>query len=252
MNMAVNARDAMPRGGRITIKTQACTFDEESKSYNADAKAGNYACLSIEDTGKGMSKETIGHIFEPFYTTKGVGKGTGLGLSVVFGIIKQHNGWISVYSEPGQGTSFKIYIPIVTEKKKRKTEEPLKGLKGRGEVILVVEDESGVLAYARRVLERNNYTVLTTSSASEALAVFEKEKGKIDLVFSDIVLPDMNGIELMDKLATEAPKLRFLLTSGYTEKDEEVSKRLEEEGIVFIQKPYSMTTLLKLFRNVLK
>ena len=252
MNLAVNARDAMPKGGRITIRTYTLSFDKESVISYPDAKPGDYACLSIEDTGTGMSKETIGHIFEPFYTTKGIGKGTGLGLSVVYGIIKQHNGWINVYSEPDKGTSFKIYIPVVKEEKEAKTEEPLENFKGKGEVILVVEDESGVLAYAKRVLEKNNYKVFTASTALEALTVFKKEKGKIDLVFSDIVLPDINGVELMDKLAPKAHGLRFLLSSGYTERDENVGKRLEEEGIDFIQKPYSMTPLLKAIRESLK
>jgi two-component system cell cycle sensor histidine kinase/response regulator CckA len=251
MNLAVNARDAMPKGGRIIIRTQSCSFEEETIQPYSDAKVGDFACLFIKDTGAGMDKETLKHIFEPFYTTKETGKGTGLGLSTVFGIVKQHGGWINVYSEPDKGTSFMIYIPIVKEEKEEKVKESVEDLKGKGEVVLVVEDESGVLAFAKKVLEKNNYKVLAASTAKEALKVFEKEEGKIDLVFSDIVLPDINGIELMDKLTAKAPKLRFLLSSGYTERDENVSKRLQEEGIEFIQKPYSMASFLKAIRGAL-
>jgi PAS domain S-box-containing protein len=252
-NLVVNAGDAMPEGGAITIKTENVTLDEEYSRNNPETRPGKFIRLSVADTGSGMDKETLTHIFEPFFTTKGLGKGTGLGLSVIYGIIKQHNGWINVYSESGHGSVFKIYLPAgsVVEKKKAEKKVPAEKLKGSGERILLVEDEDSVARYTERVLKKNGYVVFVAHNFEETLEVFEKQKGNFDLIISDMVLPDKTGLEIVDELISRKPKLNIIFTSGYLD-DKSQWPVIQERGYKFLQKPFEINDILRAVKETLK
>jgi PAS domain S-box-containing protein len=251
MNLSVNARDAMPQGGKLFIKTENVTIDEEyCHTYHA-GRPGHFVCLSVSDTGTGMDQLTQDHIFEPFFTTKGEGKGTGLGLSVVLGIVQQHKGWINVYSEPGHGTTFKVYFPSSSARaeQKGKEEAPLASLEGKGERIMVVEDQAEVRELAVEILTSNGYSAFPVSSAKEAKELFEKENGKFDLVFSDVVLTDTTGILLVEELLRRW-KFKVMITSGYT--DEKANwDFIKEKNFRFLHKPYTVRDLLLAVREVL-
>ena len=251
MNLVVNARDAMPQGGTITIRTQNVHIDEEYCKTHKDARPGAFACLSITDTGTGMDPGTMEHIFEPFFTTKEVGKGTGLGLSVVYGIVKQHEGWIVVESRPGGGTTFKMYLPSSYVKVERKAAEKvsIEKFKGKGERILVVEDQDEVRSLAIDVLKGNGYAVFPAENAKKARELFAQEKGGFDLVFSDVVLPDVSGIRLFEELST-GRNLRVLFSSGYSD-DKAGLGVIKEKNYSFLQKPYSVQALLVAVREAL-
>ncbi len=255
MNLAVNARDAipMPEGGNLTIKTENVTLDEDYCTLVPEARPGKFVCLSVEDTGSGMDKEIIPHIFEPFFTTKKGEKGTGLGLSVVYGIVKQHEGWINVYSEPRQGSTLKVYLPTFSIKQKDQIKKTvsLPKLQGRGERILLVEDEQRVREFTTRVLRENGYVVFDAGNAKEALNIFEREKGNFHLVFSDIVLPDKSGSLLAEQLLSRKPELSVLLCSGYTDKRSQWPL-MREKGFRFLQKPYSLADLLQAIREAMQ
>jgi|GEM_PF-545573 len=252
MNLAVNARDAMPEGGELTIKTENITIDQNYCKVISEARPGQFVCMSIADTGTGMDKEIIPRIFEPFFTTKGLGRGTGLGLSVVYGIIKQHKGWIEAYSEPGLGTTFKIYLPATSGKPEEKTEKAIsiQDLQGSGERILVVEDEEGVRELAKKGLGENGYIVFSATNAKEAMDIFEKEKGDFDLIFSDIVLPDKSRLYLVEKILESNPGIHILLSSGYAD-DKSQWATIRERGFRFLQKPYTIPTLIRAVREVI-
>ncbi|MDY7036256.1 MAG: PAS domain S-box protein [Thermodesulfobacteriota bacterium] len=252
MNLCVNARDAMPEGGAIHIKTENITLDLESCRDMPEARPGKYVRLSVADTGVGMDEETVQRIFEPFFTTKGVGVGTGLGLSVVYGIVKEHKGWIEVQSEPIMGSTFRIYLPAVSIKVEKKTEHiiSLEGLQGNGERILLVEDEEGVREFAVSAFRENGYIVFEEKNVKDALDIFEKEKGNFQLIFTDVVLPDQNGIHLVNKLLGRKPGLRVLLSSGYTDQKSH-RQILVDRGFPYLQKPYSIMKLLKTVKDVL-
>jgi len=252
MNISVNARDAMRDGGTLTFNTKNIKIDDSYIGMYTYARTGRFVCLSIEDSGTGMDKETQEHIFEPFFTTKGVGEGTGLGMSVVYGIIKEHEGWINLYSEPGKGTTFKIYLPasFTREKPKPITKDIAKSIHGKGERILLVEDEETVLATTKKMLEEMGYSITVAGTATEATEVFEKEKGSFDLLFTDTILPDTNGIELIDQLIKKKPDLKVLLSSGYA--GAKVQRDIiQERRFPFVQKPYDMTELLALINQIL-
>jgi PAS domain S-box-containing protein len=252
MNLAVNSRDAMPEGGKLTIKTENVTLDEDYRRIGPEAWPGEFVCLSIEDTGIGIDKEAIEHIFEPFFSTKK--SGTGLGLSVVYGIVKQHKGWINVYSEPGQGTTFKIYLPAISisiRPEEETKEISFSELQGSGQRILLVEDEAGVREFASRVLRENGYIVVEAATAEEALNIFEKEKGKFHLIFSDVVLPDKTGLQLVDQLLAVKPKLTVVMSSGYTDQ-KSLWPAIKERGFRFLQKPYSLTDLLRAVKETIE
>jgi len=253
VNLAVNARDAMPQGGRLTIRTENIILDPLQSQGIPEARPGRFVRLSIEDTGVGMSAEVVQHLFEPFFTTKGVGKGIGLGLAAVYGIVQQHGGWINVYSAPGQGAIFRIYLPALPGAVERRTAEaiPLAKLRGNGERILLVEDERDVRAFASRALSRSNYVVLEAGRMAEALAIFAREKGEFDLVFSDVVLPDGSGLHLVDELLSRKPTLKVLLSSGYTD-DKSRWAIIREKGFPFLQKPYSLIDLLRVVQAVIQ
>jgi len=251
MNLVVNARDAMSEGGKLTIKTENATIDEHYCKIYSYARSGKFVCLSFEDTGVGMDKETISHIFDPFFTTKEVG--TGLGLSVVFGILKQHKGWVNVYSEPGQGSSFRVYLPALSQKGKVEAEDTIsvQGLQGRGERVLLVEDEEMLREFATGVLHENGYIVFTAKNVKEALDLFQREKEKFHLIFSDVVLPDKTGIELAQHFLSRNPELKVLLTSGYMDAKSQWTK-IQERGFNFVQKPYTLAGLLKAVKKAIK
>jgi PAS domain S-box-containing protein len=251
MDLTVNARDAMPGGGKLFIKTENVTIDDEYCRTSKKARPGRFVCLSISDTGTGMDELTQDHIFEPFFTTKEAGKGTGLGLSVVFGIVQQHKGWINIYSEPGHGTTFKVYFPSTTATPGQPTKEeaPLTSLQGKGERIMVVEDHAEVRAIAVEMLATNGYSAFPVSSAKEAIELFEKENGKFDLVFSDVILTDMAGTLLVKELLKRW-KFGVVITSGYT--DEKAHwDFIKGNNYRFLHKPYTMQRLLQAVKDVL-
>ncbi|MGA1797109.1 MAG: PAS domain S-box protein, partial [bacterium] len=251
VNLSVNACDAMPHGGKLIIRTKNMVFDEEQCVMVPEARPGRFVCLSFEDTGIGMDKTTLSHIFEPFFTTKGPGEGTGLGLSTVYGIVKQHEGFITVYSEPGQGTTFKVYLPVPSIDLETAPEEhgSLNALQGQGERILLVEDEDGVRRFARKALSKNGYTVFEAGCAQEAMDIFDREKGNFLLVLSDVVLPDQNGIQLVDRLLSKNRNLMVILSSGYSDQRSQWPL-ICERNFKFIKKPYTALNLLQAVKDV--
>jgi CheY-like chemotaxis protein len=251
MNLVVNAREAMPNGGKITIKTENVALSGEDCKGIPEARPGKFVCLSVIDTGVGMEKAVIPNIFEAFFTTKGDGKGTGLGLSVVYGIIKRHNGWISLCSEPGQGSIFKVYLPASSAKPETETKEaiPLGELQGSGEGILLVEDREEARKLVTRGLRKNGYVVFEAASAEEAEDVFEREKGNLDVLFTDVILPDKSGLQLADQLLSHKPDFRVLLSSGFIGDKDEWSF-IRQRGLRFLQKPYTLVELLRAISEV--
>ncbi|NIM18557.1 MAG: response regulator [Candidatus Aminicenantes bacterium] len=251
MNLSVNAVDAMSTGGILTIKTENTTITEEKSKRIPSSQPGRFVCLSIFDNGLGIEKKVIPHIFEPFFTTKK--SGTGLGLSVVYGIVKQHNGWIHVDSKPGEGSTFKIYFPALDAGEEEGVEQQTfpGEFAGNGEKILLVEDEAGVRKVAVKALRDYGYEVMEAETAQQGLDIFKKQKGNIQLVVSDIVLPDRNGIELTREISAIQPGIKILLTSGYSDQRAKWSE-VVKEGIPFLQKPYSLGDLLKHVQEVLK
>jgi len=211
-----------------------------------EARPGSLVCIRVQDTGVGMDEETMERIFEPFFTTKGTGQGTGLGLSVVYGIVKDHGGWTHVESQPGRGTTLEVFLPITPDDSVRDAPDaiPVEMPEGKGEHILVVEDEEDVRTVATRTLSRYGYEVVAVSNAREALAAFQDLGGKVDLLFSDVVLPDEDGLWLIDKLRSRKPKLGVLLASGYTD-DKSQWPVIRRRGFGFINKPYKVEDLLK-------
>jgi len=244
MNLAVNAKDAMPEGGKLTIKTENIVLDEKSAESIPDARAGEAVRLTVADTGVGMSKELVSRIFEPFFTTKEAGKGTGFGLAVVYSTVKQHNGWITVESEPGLGTTFRIYFPVMMKKREAgAAHKDERSAPGKGEKILLVEDDPKVLDFTRMALSRHGYNVAAAGNAAEALEVFEKEKEDIQMVLCDMVLSDQSGLHLVDQLLEKKPDMAVVFTSGFLEASQRLL--LNGKGYRYLQKPYSMLSLLK-------
>ncbi len=251
LNLAVNARDAMPQGGQLTIETKNVTLDEEYAEHNLEVEAGPYVMLAVSDTGVGMDAETQARVFEPFYTTKEPGVGTGLGLSMVYGIVKQSGGHIKVYSELGQGTTFKVYLPRVEETVKfSDTEEaPAMALQG-SETVLVVEDEDLLREVMARSLRLYGYKVLEARQGEEALRLSEDYSKTIHLLVTDVVMPRMNGRELAQSLMRSRPEMKVLYMSGYTE-NAIVRQGILEPGTVFVQKPFRPVALVAKVREAL-
>jgi PAS domain S-box-containing protein len=252
MNLVVNARDAMPHGGSLTIETSTVEMDKAVSDKYASVHSGAHVMIRVTDTGCGMSEDVQQHIFEPFFTTKGVGKGTGLGLSTVYGIIKQSDGYISVESEVGQGTTFKMYLPRVEEAQtadvKKVVEQPVPP---RGtETILLVEDEEMVRNMTRTILESNGYKVLTATDGKDALSFCESYGGKIDMMLTDVIMPHMSGKMLAEQLAPQRPEMGVLYMSGYTD-DAIVHHGALEEGIAFLPKPFTPDALAFKVREIL-
>jgi hypothetical protein len=252
MNLAVNARDAMPDGGEISIEITHVDLNETSAKNRPEMEPGTYVQLTISDTGIGMDEATQSHIFEPFFTTKGSGLGTGLGLSTIYGIVKQANGSIWVYSEPGRGTTFKIYLPRVREgivprnEPKPEVERVLRGDK----TILVVEDQAEIRKLTQEILERYGYKVLTAASGGEGLLVAERHTGPIELMLTDVVMPGMTGRELANRLQPLRPAMKVLYMSGYTD-HVVVHRGIVDLGVAYLQKPFTPEELAGKIRGIL-
>lgn len=250
-NLAVNARDAIAGNGKLTIETGEAVFDEAYCANHLGYVPGEYLLMAVSDNGHGMDKATMSHLFEPFFTTKDVGLGTGLGLATVYGIVRQNNGFINVYSEPGEGTSFKIYLPRNREASAATRTESVKVVQMRGaETILVVEDEEAILGLCRAMLEGLGYTVLTGKTPEEAIRGAEEGSGPIHLLITDVVMPQMNGRDLASRLRTILPGLKCLFMSGYTA-NVIAHQGVLEEGVAFIAKPFSFEELAKRVRATL-
>jgi two-component system cell cycle sensor histidine kinase/response regulator CckA len=251
INLAVNARDAMPQGGKLTIETANVFLSSDYARQHLDVLPGDYVMLAISDNGTGMSAETQAHIFDPFFTTKEVGKGTGLGLATVYGIVKQSGGHIWVYSEDGVGTTFKIYLPQVIEQAEQaKAEDTSNDFPGGTETILLVEDEEIVRRLTCRMLEDCGYTVLEACNGVEALSMYEEHDQRIDLLMTDVVMPQIGGRKLAESLVPIYPYMRILYTSGYTD-DAVVRHGVIDAGTNFIQKPYTPHGLARKVREIL-
>jgi two-component system, cell cycle sensor histidine kinase and response regulator CckA len=250
VNLAVNSRDAMPKGGQLLITTSAVNVDAAYVHQHPEARTGRFVALSVTDTGCGMPKDTLERIFEPFFTTKEVGKGTGLGLATVYGIIKQHQGWIDVTSEINLGTTFKIYFPATGKPVEISSETPAAKVRGGSETILLVEDEPVLRELAKVILHDYDYRVLEACSGVEALKVFEENDGKIDLLLTDMVMPEgMSGRELAQELKSRKPELKVIYTSGYS--SDVMGEDAELRDVKFLQKPYPPPRLAQVVRECL-
>jgi len=251
LNLAVNARDAMPGGGKLTIATENTELDAIAvRRYSYPVKPGRYVLLSVSDTGAGMTSETQAHIFEPFFTTKEKGKGTGLGLATVYGVVKQSDGYIQVHSELGAGAAFKIYLPLVDQPADPEQKGPdSKPLRGGGETILLVEDEDMLRKLTRNVLELLGYSVLEAADGKLACEISQRENRPIDLLLTDVVMPGMNGPALAAQLTAARPTLTVLYTSGYT--GQAVGHGVIPEGCHFIAKPFTREDLARKVREAL-
>ncbi|MCB0281015.1 MAG: response regulator [Calditrichae bacterium] len=242
-NLCINARDAMPDGGDLIVKTKNIILQNERLTVTGKMPPGKYICFTVSDTGLGMDNETIRHIFEPFYTTKDIGYGTGLGLSIVYGLIKQHNGFIDCTSKVGEGTTFDMYFPWHADSKTaEKSQQPKRDLKGN-ETVLIAEDEADLILYLKESLELYGYNVMIAHNGAKALEIFEQNHQKIDMIISDVVMPEMGGIELRLVAQNIKPQLKFLLISAYTNRI--------EPGVPFLQKPFQTEELATYVRDIL-
>jgi PAS domain S-box-containing protein len=253
LNLAVNARDAMPQGGKLTIETSNVTLDESYARYHAGVRPGEYVMLAISDTGSGMDADTQSHIFEPFFSTKGT-KGTGLGLSTVYGIVKQSGGYIWVYSEPGKGTTFKVYLPRMVEPGEFAAAQPADATPQTQpqpiETILIVEDETNLRRMARQFLENQGYTVLEAADGVAALQICVAHPSRIHLLLTDVIMPGMNGRELAQRVLEQRPDAKVIYMSGYTENAIGTNGTLDT-GITLLQKPFTLQALKQKVREVL-
>jgi len=251
MNLAVNARDSMPEDGKLIINTANVSLFEEDTRSHPEAKPGDYVLLTVSDTGHGMDKETLEHIFEPFFTTKGTGKGTGLGLSMVYGLVKNHNGHIECYSEPGNGTTFKLYFPEVKkvvdkDPHRQKSASPL----GGSEIILMVDDEKYIRDIGEEVLSKFGYTVITASNGESALKIYREKQAEISLIILDLIMPGMGGRRCFEEILKVNPSAKVVIASGYAA--DGLSKEALAAGVRnFVGKPYDFNQMLEVVRKVL-
>jgi CheY-like chemotaxis protein len=253
MNLAVNARDAMPKGGRLVISVDQITVDDRHAQLHTEARAGDFVRLRVSDTGCGMDATTLAHIFEPFFTTKEVGKGTGLGLATAFGIVKQHGGWIEVVSELGKGTSFFIYFGVVHRAAEVEAGEtkPADLVRGGGETILLVEDEELLGDMVEGILSELGYRIIKAKSGVEAFQIWETQGDSIDLLLTDMVMPGgITGRDLAEEMQAVKPALKIVFMSGYTA-DESVKNVTNPFSSMFLQKPYTGESLAKTVRDCL-
>ena len=252
VNLLLNARDAMPDGGRLDVTTREVTLGEEATRVNPEARAGRFACLTVADTGAGISEENLTKLFEPFFTTKEIGKGLGLGLPTVYGIVKQHDGWIEVSSELGRGTTIRVYLPIADEEAESTRSGPEGELSTSGrETILVVEDETPLRRVVQMILERRGYRVLSAVDGLQAVKVWSEHQREIDLLLTDLVMPlGVSGMELARRLRRDRPDLKVLFTSGYSA-DTSAREELASPHSAFLQKPYVARLLERAVRALL-
>jgi PAS domain S-box-containing protein len=252
MNLVVNARDAMPQGGVITIRTENAMLSKDDCRHISGARPGAFIKLAVSDTGSGMDPHTMEHLFDPFFTTKAPGTGTGLGLAVVYGIVTQHKGWIDVTSMPGSGSTFTLFFPADDRQPElhEQARPVLEPLRGSGEAVLLVEDNKDVMEFCASVLRENGYTVITAENFAEGLEAFEKQSTQIRVLLSDVVLPDRNGIELAQELCRRRPGLPVILASGYTD-DKTLQPLIEEHWYAYLQKPYTILALLEAMQKAL-
>ena len=251
MNLALNAEQAMPDGGNLTIATTNVSLDEEYCRSYPGVQPGKYVLLTVSDTGHGMDKQTLAHIFEPFYTTKRLGKGTGLGLAMVYGIIQQHGGQIKCESEPGQGATFKIYLPAIDEERPELEAETAKIMpKGGTETILLVDDEDFVRDLAEKLLTRAGYTVLTASSGPAALDLYLREGERISLVILDLIMPEMGGEKCLEEILGLNPDAKIIISSGAAVEGKK-KETIESGARGFVSKPFQVREMLKTAREVL-
>jgi two-component system, cell cycle sensor histidine kinase and response regulator CckA len=251
MNLCLNARDAMTKGGRLIIETSNVEFDQEYCRLHTYVNPGNYVLLAVSDTGMGMDAKTIDHIFEPFFTTKEVGKGTGLGLATVFGIVKQHGGFINVYSEPGRGTTFRIYLPSDSGAAEPARVEGDERSQRGSETVLLAEDHEGLRELGKETLEALGYNVILAENGTEAVALFESNSGRIDVVVLDVVMPGIGGADAYAQMSAIRPGLGVVFATGYTAEAASLTS-LVEKGAIVLQKPYSAKSLSKAIRSVLE
>jgi CheY-like chemotaxis protein len=251
MNLVINARDAMPEGGKLTIETANVVLDEAYAQSHTGIVPGRYVQVAVSDTGYGMSEDIQRKIFDPFFTTKEIGKGTGLGLSIVYGIVKQNGGDIWVYSQEGKGTTFKIYLPAVTDQRSTKPVAPSRvPVRARSEVVLLVEDDANVRKLVEGVLREHGFQVVASENVAEAISFCRERPGPIDLLLTDVVMPDMSGPELAEELAKIRPGLKVVYMSGYAD-NAVVRHGVLKPGAAFIEKPFVAETLTEKLREVL-
>jgi PAS domain S-box-containing protein len=252
MNLALNARDAMPEGGKLVIGTKNVALGEEFCKSHVGLRAGSYVLLSVSDTGQGMGKEVLQHLFEPFFTTKEVGRGTGLGLAMVYGIVKGHEGYIECESELGKGSIFKIYFLAVEQAVEEEEAEEEERPRGGRETILLVDDEESLRDLAKEILSTFGYTVITASDGEGALKIYRREKDKIHLIILDVIMPGMGGMRCLEGLQSIDPEVKVVIATGYSPEGEGQAKAvLEGEAGGYISKPYDMRELLRVVREAL-
>jgi CheY-like chemotaxis protein len=249
INLATNARDAMPRGGQLRIETREVELDRDFKRVHGYGELGVYALIAVTDTGTGMDEKTREKIFEPFFTTKEVGKGTGLGLSIVYGIVKQHSGYITVYSEQNMGTSFHLYLPAVKAKVRKAKRIPV-GTKRGTETILFAEDDPDIRRIVREILGMSGYSVIEATDGQNAVEKFMEHRDRIDLLILDVVMPIKNGKEAYEEIKAMKPAMRALFMSGYSS-DFILRKGIRNQAVDFVPKPISPNELLQKVREAL-
>jgi len=250
MNLAINARDAMPDGGRLIIETANIMLPEKHDRTESMSTMGEWVLLSIADNGHGMAKRTLARIFEPFFTTKAPGKGTGLGLSMVHGIVKNHDGRITCSSTPGKGTSFRIYLPAIETIQKKQQPEEKRGCRVGHEAILLVDDDEVIRYSSQKLLEKAGHTVLTASGGEEALEIYRQQAIKVDLVLLDLIMPGMGGVRCLQKLFEIDPLVRVIIISGYSP-EEKTLQTGEAKACGYLRKPYTGKELLNSICGVL-
>jgi signal transduction histidine kinase len=250
INLAVNARDAMPHGGKLTIQTASTDIDETAAAERGELTPGRYVAVKVSDTGTGIPKDVLDRVFEPFFTTKPKGEGTGLGLATVYGIITQARGHVRIYSEPGLGTVVTALLPVTGQDASAVTPPPAERQCGHGETVLVVEDETAMREVTRRILARNGYHAIAVASGHDALTALTRHLEHIDVLLTDVILPHMQGSELAGKIRIRQPAVRVVFMSGYTQ-DHLAAQGVLEPGVHLIEKPFSETTLLTKLREIL-
>jgi CheY-like chemotaxis protein len=251
MNLGINARDAMPAGGKLIIETENVVLDEAYCRTHLGAVPGNYVMLSISDNGTGMDKDTLEHIFEPFYTTKDPGEGTGLGLAIVYGIVKDHRGYITCYSELEEGTIFRIFLPVIQPDRMEDSEQPANTkIRGGTETILLVDDDRSVRELAEEMLHRFGYTVIAAGDGEEALEIYRESQADIPLVILDLIMPGMGGHKCLEELLNIDPAQKVIIASGYSAGGQ-AAEALKSGSRGYIKKPFEIGPMLKMVRQVL-